>query len=191
MQHVFIRLILAVALVLCSNAWLISLPRAAAEPDKAHRRPAGNATVSFGAWQSEPPLKRFPTVSPGDRNRHEVLPHRVTIKAGSAVNFVIGGFHQVLVYDAGTQPGDIDAEHTVLSTGVPNNAELIDDDADRIYQGLDPSRLQFVDPLGGAIVVRDRVEVVHFPKPGTYLVICGIRGHFVNDGMFGFVKVLP
>jgi len=32
---------------------------------------------------------------------------------------------------------------------------------------------------------------VFFPKPGIYLVICGIRAHFVNDGMFGFVTVLP
>jgi plastocyanin len=31
--------------------------------------------------------------------------------------------------------------------------------------------------------------VVHFSKPGTYLVICAIRSHFVNDGMYGFVVV--
>lgn len=191
MQRVLIYMTLATAMVLGWNGWSILLPRAAAEPERAHRRSVTNATVSFGSWQSDPPLERFPTASPGTRNHHEVLPHQVTIKAGGAVNFLIGGFHQVLVYNAGTRPGDIDANSTVLSTGVPNNAELIDDAAHRIYQGLDPSRLQLVDPLGGALVVRDRVEVVHFPKPGTYLVICGIRGHFVNDSMFGFVKVLP
>ena len=38
---------------------------------------------------------------------------------------------------------------------------------------------------------RDRVEVVHFANPGTYLVICGVRNHFVNDDMYGFVRVLP
>jgi hypothetical protein len=32
---------------------------------------------------------------------------------------------------------------------------------------------------------------VHFSNSGTFLVICGVRPHFVNDGMFGFVKVLP
>lgn len=36
---------------------------------------------------------------------------------------------------------------------------------------------------------QDRTESVNFPNPGTYLVICGVRGHF-PDGMFGFVTVL-
>jgi len=26
-------------------------------------------------------------------------------------------------------------------------------------------------------------------KPGRYLVICAVHPHFVDDGMFGFVKV--
>ena len=36
---------------------------------------------------------------------------------------------------------------------------------------------------------QDRVESVRFLKPGRYLVICAVHPHFVNDGMFGFVKV--
>jgi hypothetical protein len=31
--------------------------------------------------------------------------------------------------------------------------------------------------------------VVRFPNPGSFLVICGVRPHFVNDKMYGFVKV--
>ena len=43
---------------------------------------------------------------------------------------------------------------------------------------------------------RDGVEVVTFSKPGTYLVICARKNHFINSTtgefqMFGFVKVLP
>jgi hypothetical protein len=34
-----------------------------------------------------------------------------------------------------------------------------------------------------------RVESVRFLKPGRYLVICAVHPHFVDDGMFGFVKV--
>ena len=34
----------------------------------------------------------------------------------------------------------------------------------------------------------NRVESVSFTEPGTYLVICNIRGHFL-DGMFAVVKV--
>jgi hypothetical protein len=76
--------------------------------------------------------------------------------------------------------GDIDVEKTTPSTGTPAGVPLIDDPTNRIYRGLDPS-----------LQPRDRGEVVYFPKPGTYLVIRGVQSHFVNDGMFGFVTVLP
>jgi hypothetical protein len=139
------------------------------------------ATVSFGQWQTDPPLDRFPNSSPADRNEHQLIPHHVIIPAGGSINYVISGLHQPIVYDAGTTPDDINADLTTTTTGtVPSPAVvLIDDPTHRLYRGLDPS-----------LFPRDRVEVVHFSKPGTYLVICGVRGHFVNDGMFGFVTVL-
>jgi uncharacterized cupredoxin-like copper-binding protein len=37
--------------------------------------------------------------------------------------------------------------------------------------------------------IPDRVDVVHFPKHGRYLVICGVLPHF-QDGMYGWVKVI-
>jgi len=161
----------------------------------------GNATVSFGQWQTGPApgpppvleLNRFPNLSPRERNNHQLIPNEVTIKAGGAVNFLIGGFHQPIVYDDGTQPEEINVNTPTPSTTTsgPNPfppAALIDDPTNRIYRGLDPS-LQPLDQSGA--FGQDRVEVVLFSKPGTYLVICGIRGHFVNDGMFGFVTVLP
>jgi plastocyanin len=40
-----------------------------------------------------------------------------------------------------------------------------------------------------AVKNQDRIESVRFLKPGRYLVICAVHPHFVNDGMFGFVKV--
>jgi len=36
------------------------------------------------------------------------LPRESKIKAGGSVNFVISGFHLLLVYDNGVEPGDID-----------------------------------------------------------------------------------
>lgn len=152
--------------------------------------PLANATISFGQWQTDPSLDRFPISSPRDRNNHELIPNEVKIKAGGAVNFIIGGFHLPIVYDNGTQPTDIDADLTVPPTAQPMPL-LINDPDNRIYRGLDPSRLRLVDPLGGSLGVQDRVEVVYFPNPGTYLVICGVQPHFVNDKMFGFVTVLP
>jgi plastocyanin len=145
------------------------------------RRPT-NATVSFGAWQTDPPFDRFPESSPGARNQHQVFPKQIRIKAGDVVNFINSGTHQLIVYDDGTKPDDIatDPDHIILSTGDPNDTELIDDPTNRIYRGPDPT-----------LFPRDRIEVLHFPNPGTYLVICGLHSHFVEDGMFGFVKVLP
>ena len=148
--------------------------------------PLASATVSFGQWQSDPPFDRFPSNNDRTRNHHTLTPFEVTIKAGGAVNFIIAGFHLVLVYGDGTQPGDIDTTNTILPTVLPPpptppGPPLINDPANRIYRGLDPSA------RGG---VQDRVEVVHFPNPGTYLVICGVLPHFLG-GMIGYVRVLP
>ena len=157
-----------------------------------------NATVSFGQWQTDPPLDRFPPSPANDRlrNEHQLIPHTVKIKAGGTVNFIISGLHNVVVYDDGTQPEDIDpdANPEAVTTGpTPSPAvRVIDDPTHRLYRGPDPS----LQPLERASSLKatseflqDRVEVVHFPKPGAYLVICGIHGHFVNDRMFGFVEV--
>jgi plastocyanin len=139
--------------------------------------PLSNATVSFGEWMT--PVDRFPNVSLPTANHHELIPHVATIKAGGTVNFIIAGFHNINVYADGTQPEDINTALTVPVTQPPG-PPLIDDPSNRIYRGLDPS-----------LQPRDRVEVVHFANPGMYLVICGVFPHFVNDRMYGFVRVLP
>ena len=64
------------------------------------------------------------------------------------------------------------------TTGTPT-VPLINDPANRIYRGLDPT-----------LLAADRVEAVCFDEPGTYLVICGILPHF-QGGMWGLVEVLP
>ncbi len=139
-----------------------------------------SATVSFGGWMTSPVLDRFPNENPRTANHHALIPERVRIKVGGTVNFVIAGFHQVIVYDHGTQPGDINTNLVIAPTG-PGNIPplLINDPNNRIYNGLDPSLLP-----------QDRVEVVQFDKPGLYLVICGVLPHF-REGMYGFVRVVP
>jgi hypothetical protein len=140
--------------------------------------PLANATVSFGLWPTDPPLDRFPNLgAPALPNVHQLLPNEIKIKVGGGVNFIIAGFHLVLVYDDGTAPTDINPDLLVPGSSPPG---LIDDPNNRIYRGLDPR-----------VFPQDRVEVVHFSTPGTFLVICGVRPHFVNDKMFGFVRVLP
>ncbi|MCI0664184.1 MAG: hypothetical protein L0220_24260 [Acidobacteria bacterium] len=138
-----------------------------------------NATVSFGSWMTTPALDRFPpNPNPRTANHHELIPQLALIKAGGTVNFIIAGFHNVLVYDDGTKPEDINTNLTVPPTNQPMPL-LIADSNRRIYRGLDPS----------TIPSQDRVEVVLFDKPGTYLVICGVLPHF-EEGMYGFVKVI-
>jgi plastocyanin len=144
---------------------------------KAGSSPLANATVSFGAWMT--PLDRFSNVPPPPpTNHHVVLPQVAQIKAGGTVNFIISGLHNIAIYDDGTRPEDINT--SLLDTSVPP-VPVIDDPNRRIYRGLDPRKL---------LPALDRVEVVHFSEPGTYLVICGVLPHF-QEGMYGFVKVVP
>ena len=138
--------------------------------------PNVQATVSFGQWKTDPPFDRFTVPNVITQNNHQLIPQEVKVKAGGAVNFIISGFHEPVIYDAGTQPGDIDV--TALLPIPPVPVPLINDASNRIFRGVDPRT-----------VSQDRVESVTFNKPGTYLVICAVFPHFVNDGMFGFVKV--
>jgi len=134
------------------------------------------ATVAFGQWQTDPPLDRLVVANDPTRNNHFLLPREVRIQAGGAVNFVISGFHAPTIYDVGTRPEDVDTDALLPIPPVP--VPLIDDPSNRIFRGVDPRT-----------VSQDRVESVTFHKPGTYLVICAVHPHFVNDHMFGFVKV--
>ena len=161
-------------LVLANNQHAHKMSVSAASADNG---PLSNATVSFGSWMT--PLDRFTVPPPPSANHHELIPQIATIKAGGTVNFIISGLHNVIVYDNGTQPGDIDT--SLLTPPAPPLPRLIDDPDGRIYRGPDPRAL---------LPTLDRVEVVHFANPGTYLVICGVLPHF-NQGMFGFVTVLP
>jgi len=51
-------------------------------------------------------------------------------------------------------------------------------------------------PDGASLAFRvDGVEVLQFTKPGTFLLICSRKNHFIDQDtqqfkMFGFVKVL-
>jgi len=154
------------------------------------------ATVSFGLWETDPRLDRLVAdPAAGAGNHHELIPNIATIRIDQddgGVNFIISGGHVVAVYEDGTQPEDIDPVSIepncpaiitspcspVNAAGVPSAGGILSDAKRRIYRG--PT-------FTGR---RDGVEVVHFSKPGTYLVICARKNHF-DDGMYGFVRVLP
>jgi hypothetical protein len=152
---------------------------------KPNNDPLSLAVVSFGQWKTDVVLDRFPNVSPPPpRNNHQLFPFEAKIKAGGAVSFIISGLHLITVYDDGTEPEQIDVINNLqATTGVPAGVPVINDPLNRLYRGPDPSTL-------GPLTL-DRTETVHFARPGRFLVICGIRPHFVNDRMHGFVRVLP
>jgi hypothetical protein len=153
------------------------------------------ATVSFGQWRTDAPLDRYPPAPPGPPpgNGHKLIPHQVTIKVGGTVNFVIAGLHQVIVYAPGKRPEDVKTSpaFTRPTKGIPPAVPLINDLEDRLYAGLDPSTLHGGPPTeAGNPPLLDRVEVVQFSREGRHLVICGVLPHFLNDNMYGWVRVL-
>lgn len=155
--------------------------------------PLALTEVSFGSWDLDTPLDRFPNNSPRDRNYHHMTPDVAEVKVGGSVNFHISGFHHLLIYDHGTKPQDI----KILSTRPPTTQPvppLIDDSNNRIYRGLDPSVLPMLPGSTPPQPLQDRIETVRFPNPGKFLVICGVLPHFFDAPtgqfiMFGYVRV--
>jgi hypothetical protein len=147
--------------------------------DGAVEGPLSSATVSFGAWSTEPPLDRFPNLNINNRNVHKLFPFEARIKAGGSVNFVIAGFHHILIYAPGTKFEEINGTLTAPIPGAPDGfPAVVNDPVNRVYRGLSPFGLP-----------QDRVETVQLVKPGRYLAVCGFVPHF-NDRMFGYIRVL-
>ncbi len=167
--------------------------------DHDHRPVRGalaTATVSFGTWRSAetmPPggLDRHPyppPPGPPAGNGHRLIPYEPTIKVGGTVNYIIAGFHQVIVYAPGKRPSEVNVAMTRPTQGTPGPA-LINDPLERTYVGLDPSTVHGGPPTARTPLL-DRVEVVQFERKGRHLVICGVLPHFVNDNMYGWVNVV-
>jgi hypothetical protein len=160
--------------------------------------PLANATVAFGQWNTEPAIDRFPNNSPRTANNHKLLPGETTIKVGGSVSFVISGFHHLLVYGNRTKPTDINLNSLVFPTvqlGPTPGPPLINDPANRIYRGLDPSVFPMLPGSTPPQPLQDRVEVVRFQNPGRFLVMCGVLPHFFDSVsgefiMFGYVRVV-
>jgi len=74
---------------------------------------------------------------------------------------------------------------------VPSSGTFINDLTNVFYLGIPPQggpppgTPPTTNPFNGS----NRQESVSFSDPGTYLVICNVRTHFL-DGMFAFVNVV-
>jgi plastocyanin len=177
-------------------------PGSGSEHAHDNRLNSGNrahAVVSFGQWDVNPaaPLDRHPINTEPEtrtRNVHLVLPFEAEVDAGGAVSFVISGVHQILIY-AGREMDELRAAWVAAGSAFlpPVPPGLVEYEKDRVYRGQNPFSLQYLllapplpeTPSNPAV---DRVESVNFKEPGRYLVVCGVRPHFI-EGMHGFVNV--
>jgi plastocyanin len=162
------RASLIVALAIPLSAGL-----AQAQPDGSNRM---SVTVSFGAGLN--------TAQQGNSANHHVLPNTIEVKAGGVVNFAVAGFHQIVIYNPGTDIDDI-----VLPAFPPNlfvNYQL----NTAYYVGINPDNANPGTPPTPATRYNgeNRIEPVSFSQPGVYLVICNVTPHLV-DRMFAYVKV--
>ena len=138
--------------------------------------PRMSVTVSFGAGLN--------TAQPGNAANHHILPRTIEVKAGGVVNFIVAGFHQIVVYNPGTDIGDI-----TLPTFPPNlfvNYQL----NTAYYVGINPDNANQALPPTPEILFNgeNRTEAISFSEPGVYLVICNVTPH-LRDGMYAYVRV--
>lgn len=150
---------------------------------KAKDKTPGSITVAFGAGLN--------TATPGNTPNHHIIPQEFKVRITKAqkldgtvvvvpatVNFIVSGFHWVWVYMDGVSVAEVKG-------AVPASGTFVNYNVSVFAKGIDPT--------GTAPLPRDpaqnRTDSFGFSTPGTYLVICNVRGHFL-DGMYAWVKVV-
>ena len=155
---------------------------------KAKDQPRGSITVAFGAGLN--------TALPGNTPNHHVIPQEFTVKITKArkldgtvvfvpatVNFVVSGFHYIWVYNNGVTLDEVKAHIPAAGTFVNYNVNVF---AKGVNPGTPPA---FADASVNPSGVMNRTDSFGFSLPGRYLVICNVRGHFI-DGMYAWVNVV-
>ncbi len=141
-----------------------------------------SAVMAFGKGVGSP----FDPASGHDMSFHsydKVRPRTVTIAAGGSVTFQIGPFHQVSIYPAGTEPGDIDVsafQNLTAPFFIPDF--LITPSAGLIEANDLSTTLSFIPQEWNS-------SPGTFATPGTYLVLCRVAPHFLFASMYGYVIV--
>ena len=167
-------------------------------------------TVTFGGGLN--------TAQPGNSLNHHILPRVITVRTRLArpnrpavpgvVNFIVGGFHQIFVYNPHITLQEVKDFVATLTFPGPNlfiNYKVTT--ADLFYAGVNP---ELFNAMTGAFLEaanlnsagigippfsparggdENRVEQVGFTQPGLYLVICNITPHF-RDRMYAWVRVV-
>ena len=145
-------------------------------------------TVAFGAGLN--------TALPGNTPNHHIIPQEFTVRITTAtkldgtvvfvpatVNFIVSGFHWPWVYNAGVTLAQVQANVPAAGTFVNYNTGVF---AKGVNPGTPPT---FADASVNPSGVMNRTDSFGFSAPGRYLVICNVRGHFV-DGMYAWINVV-
>lgn len=133
-----------------------------------------SVVASFGAGLN--------TLVPGVSTaaNHRIIPRRIEVGRGGVVNFMVAGFHQIMIYRPGKKARD------VILPADPN-ALFVDDINGLYYRGIVPASTPNVADTNPSNAM-NRVEPVSFAQTGVHLVICNVRRHFL-EGMFAYVHV--
>ena len=136
----------------------------------------------------------------GSKPNHHIVPQEFKVRITKArnlqgeivavpavVNFVVSGFHWVWVYQPGVGLDDVVAQVPAAGTFVNFDVGVF---AKGVFPGTPQATPPFSDggpfPLSGT---QNRTDSIAFAAPGRYLVICNVRGHFL-DGMYAWVRVV-
>jgi hypothetical protein len=157
--------------------------------DKGKDKTPARITVTFGTGNNN--------AAAGNTPNHHILPQEFKVRITKAkkldgtvvdvpatVNFIVSGFHWAWVY----QPG---VTLDVVRANVPAAGTFVNYDVNVFAKGVFPGTPPlFADatlfPLSSA---QNRTDSFAFSTPGKYLVICNVRGHFL-DGMYAWVRVV-
>jgi hypothetical protein len=173
-----------VALALTTASVFVS----AKDTDKDKDKIPGSITVAFGAGLN--------TAQPGNTPNHHIIPQEFTVRITTArkldgtvvfvpatVNFVVSGFHWAWVYQPGVTLAQVQAN-------VPAAGTFVNYDVNVFAKGVNPGTPPaFADASVNPSGVMNRTDSFGFSAPGRYLVICNVRGHFL-DGMYAWIHVV-
>jgi hypothetical protein len=163
----------------------------------------GSITVAFGTGLNN--------AGPGNTLNHHIIPAEFKVRITKAkkldanggtngeevivpatVNFVVSGFHWPYVYNPGVTVTEVfENRQTAASVGVFMNYEKNALGETRLFaKGVNPGTPPaFADANVNPSGVQNRTDSFAFDKPGRYLVVCNVRGHFL-DGMYAWVTVV-
>jgi hypothetical protein len=102
----------------------------------------------------------------------------------ATVNFIVSGFHWIWVYNPGVTVQEVKTNGAQTGTFVNYNVNVF-------AKGVDPGTPanNFTDASVNPSGVMNRTDSFGFSIPGRYLVICNVRGHFL-DGMYAWINVV-